>query len=296
MKNKKMMGNLLLILAALIWGMAFVGQRVGMDKIEPVTFAASRMALSAVFVGSIALILRKTNKPKEAAQTSNKTLLGGICCGIFLAVASLLQQMGIVYTSAGKAGFITAMYILFVPIINLVFFRKKNVLRVWLAVLLGLAGMYFLCIKEGFVLTKGDFLVLLCAIMFSGHILCCDYFVQRGNPIEISAIQFVTTAIICFIAAFIFEAPSMEKIISAAMPILYCGIFSGGVGYTLQIIAQKYTEPATASLLMSLESVFAVLAGTLFLHETMNLQEILGCIIMFTAIVLVQLPARQKTK
>lgn len=300
MKNKKMMGNLLLVLTAMIWGMAFVGQRVGMDKIEPITFAAARMALSAIIVGALALIIKYRGKHKVADDVTEKScgrasLLGGILCGIFLASGSLLQQMGIVYTTAGKAGFITAMYMLFVPVVSFVFFRKKSTLRVWLAVLLGLVGMYLLCITEGFSLSKGDFLMLLCAITFSGHILCCDYFAPRGNPIDISAIQFVTTAIICFVFAVIFESPDMDKIISAAVPILYCGIFSGGVGYTLQIVAQKHTEPATASLLMSLESVFAVISGALILKERMNIQEIFGCIIMFAAIILVQIPARHNS-
>ena len=297
MKNKQMTGNLLLVLTAMIWGMAFVGQRVGMDKIEPITFAAARMALSAVVVGALAITLKFKQKgkdpdAKERRGVDKTSLIGGIFCGVFLASASLLQQIGIVYTTAGKAGFITAMYMLFVPVVSFVFFRKKSTLRVWLAVLLGLVGMYLLCITDGFSLSKGDFLMLLCAITFSGHILCCDYFAPRGNPIDISAIQFVTTALICFVFAFIFESPSMDKIVCAAVPILYCGILSGGVGYTLQIVAQKHTEPATASLLMSLESVFAVISGALILKERMNLQEIFGCVIMFAAIILVQLPAK----
>ncbi len=293
-----MVGNALLVVAAMIWGMAFTAQRVGMDKIEPITFTASRMALSAVFVGGIALFLRLLNKRKKAAECApkekSKTLIGGIACGFFLAIASLLQQMGIVYTTAGKAGFITAMYILFVPVIGVLFLKKKSSLRVWIAVLLGVLGMYLLCIKESLSLTVGDSLVLLSAVMFSGHILCCDYFAPRGNPVEISAIQFVTTAIITGIFAFIFESPSVEKVISAAIPIAYCGILSGGVGYTLQIIAQKRTEPATASLLMSLESVFAVIGGVIILDEKMSLPEILGCAVIFAAIVLVELPPLKK--
>ena len=296
MKNKQMTGNLLLLLTAMIWGMAFVGQRVGMDKIEPITFAAARMALSAIIVGALAIIIKYKRKGKDVgtagAGVNRASIIGGVFCGVFLASASLLQQIGIVYTTAGKAGFITAMYMLFVPVVSFVFFRRKSTLRVWGAVLLGLVGMYLLCITDGFSLSKGDFLMLLCAITFSGHILCCDHFVSRGNPIDISAIQFVTTALICSVFAFIFESPSMEKIISAAVPILYCGILSGGVGYTLQIVAQKHTEPTTASLIMSLESVFAVISGALILKERMNLQEIFGCIIMFTAIILVQIPER----
>ena len=215
---------------------------------------------------------------------------------MFLASASIFQQMGIVYTTAGKAGFITALYILIVPILNLVFFKKRSTLAVWIAVLLGIVGMYLLCMNDGFSLSQGDTLILICAFLFSGHILCCDYFVSKCNPIRMSAIQFVTTAAISWVVAFIFETPSPEKIISAIIPILYCGIISGGVGYTLQIVAQKHTDPTIASLLMSLESVFAVIAGALILNEIMSLRELTGCIIMFAAIILAQIPFPQKKR
>lgn len=295
--NKKMLGNLLLTLTAMIWGTAFVGQRVGMESIEPFTFTAARMALAAVAVGSVAFILdgRKASPiPKKEQRKINKaTLIGGLCCGIFLTAGSLFQQVGVVYTTAGKAGFITAMYMLLVPVINFVLFKKRNNLRVWLAVLVGVVGMYLLCVKEGLSLTKGDALVFICAFMFSGHILCCDYFAPRGKPIMISAIQFAVTSLISAVFAFIFEEPSWDKVQSAIIPILYCGLISGGVGYTLQIVAQKFTDPTIASLLMSLESVFAVIAGALLLGERMSVQELIGCAIMFAAIILVQIPERK---
>ena len=204
--------------------------------------------------------------------------------------------MGVVYTTAGKAGFITAMYMLLVPIINFVFFKKKNTWLVWTGVLVGVFGMYLLCITDGFSLTYGDTLVCICALLFSGHILCCDHFVQLGNPIRISAIQFATAAVISTIAAFVAEEPSWQKIASAAVPILYCGIVSGGIGYTLQMVAQRYTDPTIASLLMSLESVFAVIAGALLLGERMTARELAGCVIMFAAIVLVQIPLPERRK
>lgn len=308
-KSTTMLGNLLLLLTAVIWGTAFVFQRVGMDSIEPITFNAARMWLAAAAIGLVAVLTgKKDTRHDEIPETGNRdtrdqaqdrqknTILGGICCGAFLTAASLFQQMGVVYTTAGKAGFITAMYMLLVPIINFVFFKKKNTWLVWSGVLIGVIGMYLLCIKDGFSLTYGDTLVCICALLFSCHILCCDHFVQLGNPIQISAIQFATTAVISSIIAVIVEAPSPEKIISAAIPILYCGIVSGGIGYTLQMIAQKFTDPTIASLLMSLESVFAVIAGALLLGERMTSRELAGCIIMFAAIVLVQIPLPERRK
>ena len=295
-EDRRILGNVLLILTAMIWGTAFVFQRTGMDSIEPITFNAARMLLAAVAVGMVSAVPTASEKHKlagfsrEQADAYRKdTVVGGICCGAFLAAASIFQQMGIVYTTAGKAGFITAMYMLLVPVIGFVFFRKRNSWIVWLSVLIGVFGMYLLCMTEGFRLTRGDTLVCICAVLFSCHILCCDHFVQLGNPIRISAIQFASCTVISAAAALILEQPSLDKVLSAAIPILYCGIISGGVGYTLQIIAQKYTDPTIASLLMSLESVFALIAGAVLLGERMSLRELLGCIVMFTAIVLVQL-------
>ena len=308
-KNRKMLGNLLLLLTAMIWGTAFVGQRVGMDSIEPVTFNAARMWLAAAAIGLVAVLTGKksdsqdkkpvsglTDTRDKAQERRKNTIIGGICCGSFLTAASLFQQMGVVYTTAGKAGFITAMYMLLVPIINFVFFKKKNTWLVWTGVLVGVFGMYLLCITDGFSLTYGDTLVCICALLFSGHILCCDHFVQLGNPIRISAIQFATAAVISTIAAFLAEEPSWQKIASAAVPILYCGIVSGGIGYTLQMVAQRYTDPTIASLLMSLESVFAVIAGALLLGERMTARELAGCVIMFAAIVLVQIPLPERRR
>ncbi|MBQ6505011.1 MAG: DMT family transporter [Flexilinea sp.] len=303
MKNKQTLGNLLLILTAMIWGMAFAFQRKGMESIEPLTFTAVRMGLAAVVIGAAVLIEKNREKrnitktdPQAARIRSKNTILGGICCGIFLAAASIFQQIGMVSTSAGKSGFITAMYILLVPIINFVLFRKKNSPLVWIAVLISVVGMYLLCMTEGFRLAHSDLLLFLCAVMFSGQILCCDHFVQLGDPLQISAIQILTTTVISAIAAFLMETPSWDQVRSAAIPILYCGIMSGGVGYTLQMVAQKFTDPTVASLLMSLESVFAVLGGAILLHERMTPRELLGCTVMFAAIILVQLPSGSRSE
>jgi len=303
MKNRKMLGNGLLLLTAMIWGTAFAFQRAGMDKIEPITFNAARMALAAVAVGIVALFTRKwgagsfvgTRTAEERKRFRKDTVVGGICCGIFLSLGSIFQQMGLVYTTAGKAGFITAMYILLVPVFGFIIFRRKNTWLVRAAVLLGIVGMYLLCISGDFRLSRGDALVSACALFYTGHILSCDHFGKRGDPIVISTIQFVTATVISAVMAFITEEPSVEKMASALVPILYCGIVSGGIGFTLQIVAQRITEPTTASLLMSMEAVFAVIAGVVLLHERMSGREISGCIIMFAAIVLVQIPVKGKS-
>lgn len=298
MKNKRTLGNFLLGLTAFIWGTAFVAQRVGMEKIEPMTFNAARMFLAFIGLSIVSLFFIKKENEKldlltqtEQAEYKKDTVIGGIFCGIFLAFASMFQQAGIVYTTAGKAGFITAMYILFVPVLNFCLFKRRTSFLVWIAVLMGIIGMYLLCVKEGFSLNYGDSLLIICAILFSGHILCCDHFVKLGNPVRISMIQFITAAVISTVAAFIAEMPNVDKLVSAVVPILYCGIVSGGIGYTLQMVGQRFTDPTIASLLLSLESVFALLAGVVFLREKMGMREIFGCVILFFAILIVQLPS-----
>ena len=294
MKNKKMLGNILLLITAIIWGTAFVAQRVGMESIEPVTFTSSRMWLAALTAVTASFFLGRKKPETETRDTKRATLIGGICCGLFLTGASLFQQFGIVYTTAGKAGFITALYILLVPVVNFLLFKKRSSLHVWLAIAIGVAGMYLLCVTEGFRITHGDTLVCICALLFTGHILCCDHFSRLGDPVKISGIQFVVVALVSGMIALITETPSWAEIKAAAVPILWCGVMSGGVGYTLQMVAQGFTDPTVASLLMSLEAVFAALTGAVLLGERMTLRELTGCVIMFAAIVLVQLPAPKR--
>lgn len=300
MKKQKMLGNVLLLITALIWGTAFVAQRVGMESIEPATFTSARMWLAALTAGTASFFFgRKERQALSAAERKAKrrdTILGGVCCGLFLTAASLFQQYGIVTTTAGKAGFITALYILLVPVLNRVLFKKRSSAHVWLAIAIGVVGMYLLCVTEGFHLNRGDTLVCCCALVFSGHILCCDHFSRRGEPVRIAAIQFVTVALVSGVIALIVEEPSWEKLRAAALPIVWCGVMSGGVGYTLQMVAQGFTDPTVASLLMSLESVFAVLTGALVLGERMTARELLGCVVMFAAIILAQLPAPEKKR
>ncbi len=294
--RQRSLGNLLLLLTAIIWGMAFAFQRAGMDYIGPLTFTAVRMACAAVVVGAVAIAatLRKRRTqplpPETVKAIRRREVTGGICCGCFLTAANTVQQTGLLYTTAGKAGFITALYILLVPLVSFLFFRKKIHRRIWLAVALGILGLYLLCVNESLRLTRGDALMCLSALLFCGHILCCDHFAPRGNPVRISAIQFLTVTVLSGVLALFLEKPTWAGILTAAVPILYCGVVSAGIGYTLQMTAQKVTDPSIASLLMSLESVFAVLGGALILHERMTGRELLGCAVMFAAILLAQVP------
>lgn len=296
-KNQKAFGTLLLLITAVIWGMAFAFQRAGMEWIEPATFQAVRLALASLTVWIVCFIMdrRKAHSAgprtqEELMRQRRETLIGGICCGTFLAAANYFQQLGLVYTTAGKTGFITALYIILVPINGFLLFRKKTGRQIWLAVLIGVLGLYLLCMTDSLRLTRGDTMVCICAVLFSGHILCCNHFAGRGAAVRMSAVQLLVAALISAVIAVLTEEPTWGKVVSAAVPILYCGIVSAGMGYTFQMVGQKYTDPAVASLLMSLESVFAVLGGTVLLHERMSTRELLGCLVMFVAIILVQIP------
>ena len=225
-------------------------------------------------------------------RSQRKTLItGGVCCGVMLALGSIFQQLGIsLGTGAGKAGFITALYIVLVPLAGLLLFRRKLGKLVWLAVALSVVGLYLLCMTGSLTIDPGDGMLIICAACYCGHILVVDHFSRRTECIKMSCIQFAVTTIICFAGAFLFENPSWEAIRTCAIPIIYAGVFSGGMGYTLQILAQRDAEPAVASLLMSLESVFAVLAGWVILGDALSLRELLGCALMMGGIVLAQLP------
>lgn len=299
----KTRNTFLLILTAFIWGVAFVAQSVGNAYVGPWTFTASRSVIGALFLIPCIAFLDKL-KSKEAATSDNtavkeepkntKTLIiGGICCGTALSIASMLQQYGIAYTTVGKAGFITALYIIIVPILG-IFFKRNPGLRVWISVLLAVAGLYFLCMTDSLSLGKGDLLVMLCALVFSFHILIIDHFSPMVDGVRMACIQFAVVAVICGIPALIFEQPSLSSILDAWAPILYAGMLSSGVGYTLQIVAQKNYDPTVASLIMSLESVFSVLAGWVILGQSLTPRELFGCALMFGAIILVQLPDRKK--
>ena len=294
MQKKRIIANCLLVLTALIWGSAFVAQSVGMDYVQPFTFNAVRNLVGCAVLLPVIFVMDKLRAKQGAApapKSSRALWLGGALCGTALCVASCLQQMGLGQpgTTSGKAGFITALYIVLVPVMGL-FLKKSVPFFVWISVILATVGLYLLCITQAFTITKGDFFVLLCAVVFSLHILLVDHFSPRVDAVRLSCIQFFITGVLSSIAAFVFETPNLHNILAAWLPVLYAGILSSGVAFTLQIIAQKDTEPAVASLLMSLESVFAVLTGWLVLGETLTTKEAAGCALVFCAIILAQLP------
>lgn len=295
-----MKNNVLLVLTALIWGCAFVAQSVGMDYVGPFTFNTVRNFIGALVLIPVILMMDKgaeksglTPAEMKNRRGDTKTLvIGGICCGTALAVASSLQQWGILFTTVGKAGFITAMYIVLVPIFG-IFLGKKVRPLIWLCVALAVVGLYFLCINETFRLNTGDFLVILCAICFTVHILVIDHFSPKVDCVRLSAIQFLVAGIVCGIPMLVWEHPEIVDILAAWMPILYAGVMSSGVAYTLQIVAQKNADPTVASLLLSLESVFSLLAGWVLLHQSLSIKELFGCVLMFGAIILAQLPEKK---
>lgn len=292
------------ILAAFIWGTAFVAQDLCADSIGAFAFNATRYFIAVLALLVVILISDKVkkNKPTLTAQekkAANKQLwLGGLCCGAALAIASNFQQAGLVAgTDAGKAGFITALYVVLVPVFGL-FFKRKVSLPTWIAVVLSVVALYLLCIKGDFSLAPGDLLVLVCAVCFAVHILVIDHFTAYCDGVKLSCLQFLFAGIISTICMFIFEDVDFAAILSCALPLLYVGIFSCGVGYTLQILAQKDSNPTVVTILLSLESVFAVIAGAIILKQQMTVREYIGCAIMFVAVILaqIQFPTRQKAE
>ena len=285
-----------LLLTAFIWGVAFVAQSVGMDYIGPFTFICVRNIIGGLVLIPLIFFLSKIDKTnrseQEAGEYKKNTLLGGICCGVFLCAASCFQQFGIMYTTVGKAGFITALYIIIVPVLG-IFIKKRVAGIVWLSSVIAIAGFYMLSISGQVIISKGDILVLIGALLFSFHILVIDYFSPKGNSVAISCIQFFTVSIICGILMFILENPQIMDILEAYIPILYAGVMSSGVAYTLQIVGQKNMEPTVASLILSLESVFSALAGWMLLGQGLTTKELIGCGLVFTAVILAQLPQKK---
>ena len=293
-KNKNLLGTAQLMLAAFIWGSAFVAQSAGMEHNGPFTFASVRFLLGGIVLLPVIFIKdllgRKASAyPAPKKSSFKKLFISGIICGIFLFVASNLQQIGIKYTTVGKAGFITTLYVILVPICGLLF-KDRPSLNVWISVGLALVGLYMLCMSGSFSLSLGDGLVLLCAIVYTGHILALGKVSPEVDPIKLSCIQFLFVGVVSAIPAFIFETPDLGNIVNAWLPIGYAGVLSSGVAFTLQAVAQKHTDATIAAITMSFESVFAVLSGAVVLQQIPTLREGIGCVVMFAAIILAQLP------
>ena len=296
MKSRQIRNSMLLVLTALIWGTAFVAQRQGGDAVGPFTFNGIRS-----FIGSAVLLpvifgidrIHPSEKRPRTAEDKRKLWLGGICCGGVLFLASSAQQLGLYMgTPAGKAGFLTACYILLVPILGL-FLKKKCGWNIWVGIGLTVVGLYLLCMTESLSFQASDLMVLLCALLFAIHILVIDYFSPKADGVVISCVQFFTAGVLACVLMLLFEHPSMSAVIAAAAPILYAGVMSCGVGYTLQVVAQNGVDPTIASLLLSLESVFSVLAGWVILGQKLSGRELFGCALVFAAVLLVQIPTEK---
>lgn len=301
---KQWFGCGMLFLAALVWGVAFVAQSVGMDHVGPFTFNFARYYVGAlVLLPYIIVKLLSGKKGQDKNEKSpvfngglKQNLIAGIGCGTFLFIASALQQFGIKYSVlVGKAGFLTALYIIMVPVFG-IFIGKKTKALIWICVGLSVIGLYLLCMTNGFVLEKGDVLLLLCAVFFSFHIMYIESVSARTDGVVISCIQFATAGVLCTIGALFTETLCMGDIVRAAVPILYAGACSCGIGYTFQILGQKHVESAKASLILCLESVVSVIASWILLpNQALSVRELIGCVIMFVAIVLAQFVEKKET-
>ena len=294
---------ILLFITAVIWGVAFVAQSAGMDYVGPYTFNAVRCLLGGiVLIPCVFFLTRSAKKEQKKDGTASKMpvmdrpkdlLIGGLICGFMMFVSTTLQQGGIAYTTVAKAGFITALYIIIVPILG-IFLKRKAGLKIWISVVIALVGLYLLCMKGSLSLSKGDFLILICSICFAIHIMVVDHFTEKVSGTKLSCIQFLFAGALSSVLMFLFEEPHWADIGAAWLPICYAGILSCGVAYTFQIIGQRGTDPTIASLILSLESVVSVLAGWILLGETLSPREILGCVLMFGAIILAQINPKKQ--
>lgn len=292
--------SLLMLLAAFIWGTAFVAQREGAGVLDAYSFNSIRS-----FIGSAALlaVVATIGRKGAALQLSTRRrrldlLVGGVVCGLVLTASALFQQLGLEGTTAGKAGFITSLYILFVPLAGMALGRRVRAV-IWVGVVLALAGMYLLCVKEGFSVGKGDLMVLRCAVTFSIHILVIDHFVKKIDAVFLSQMQFFFCGIFSLVPILLWHAaplPSATAVRACLWPLLYCAILSSGVAYTLQIVSQKHLEASVASLIMSMESVFAALSGWAVLGERLTLREIAGCALVFAAVTVAQRNGKDNRK
>jgi len=300
MKNNILRQNVFPVLAAAIWGTAFVAQSVCTDYVPPFAFNALRSVIAFVLLIGVSRIF--DGAAHRAGRTPEKTdrralVLGGVCTGVFLAVASNLQQAGLADASAGKAGFITALYVVLVPVLG-VFLKRRASAQTWVSVVIAVAGLYLLCIRGGerFSLQTSDVYLLLCALFFACQIMSIDHFGAKVDGIKLSCAQFFVAGVISTVLSLLFETVSMANVLRCVWPILYVAVFSSCVAYTLQILAQRDSDPTVVTLLLSLESVFSVLAGAILLHDRLSGREYFGCVLMFAAVVLAQIPLKRRKR
>lgn len=285
--KQKTKGNIMLLTITLIWGTSLVAQSIGSSYLSPFLFNAIRFLIGALFLLPIVIFSNKHSHLQ--VETKKSSIKGGLLCGIIIFLTASFQQVGIAYTSVGKAGFITALYIVIVPILGLLLGHKIH-WYLWLCVIVASIGMYFLCIKDALVFEFGDVLIFMCAITTAIHIIVIDYFAHSADSVLLSFIQFLICSIFSFIVAFAIETISWSNIVAAKFPILYTGILSCGVAYTLQIMGQKYVTPVISSLILSFESIISVISGALIFHEVLSAREIIGCVLIFLATIFAQLP------
>ncbi|MGI6571494.1 MAG: DMT family transporter [Caldicoprobacterales bacterium] len=299
MKKNELKASILLTLAAVIWGFAFVAQRVGAQYTGSFTYNGIRFALGSFSLLPLMLIQRKKqNKSKgqgiwiENSAGDNSLLKAGILAGFLLFAAAGLQQIGLKDTSAGKAAFITGFYIILVPAFG-IFLGHRTGIRIWAAAIIAIAGLYLISVEENFTISRGDFLVFLCSFFFSAHILLINQYSQRLDTLKLSFVQYMTCSVLSLITALFVEEISLTDILNAAIPIIYGGVFSVGIAYTLQVVGQRHARASHAAIIMSLESVFALAGGIIILNETMNWKGYTGCILMLSGVLISQLGGRK---
>ena len=293
---KKLWGSVAMLTATVLWGVAFSAQSSGMRFVSPLVFTALRSSVGVLALIVVIMLFDLCRKKRltlwggASDRTSRRELLaGGFWCGIVLAFASVSQQYGLKYTTAGKTGFLTALYIVIVPVLG-IFLKRKPTPVLWAAVALALGGSYLLCGGIGNI-GIGEWFVILCSVIYSGHIMVIDHYAARCDCVRLSCLQFTVATVLTALASVIAREPWSTEKIMASLPFwVFCGIGSSAIAFTLQMVAQKYLHPVTATLLMSLESVFAVLGGWLFLNEHLSATELTGCTVIFAAIILSQLP------
>ena len=295
-KNKVIRADLIMLLAAAIWGFAFVAQREGMETMGPFLFNAARFFIGSAVLFPLVWYLSKKNKTPTNKETSTKKLLiAGTIAGLFLFLASSFQQVGIQYTTAGKAGFITGLYIFFVPLIG-IFFGQRTGSGTWLGAFIAVIGLYLLSINDDFSIARGDLLQLICAVFFAAHILVVGYVAKRMDPLKLSLIQYVVSGVLSFFIAIAIELITWQMIVDTAIPLLYAGVMSIGVGYTLQVVAQQHAKSSHAAIILGLEGAFAVLGGWLILDENLSTRGLIGCGLMLSGMFLSQLLPRLSLK